>query len=219
MSPPRRVVLTIVLFVASFAIGRGLRGAVESVNPTEPMILAHQASDAPALQAPCPDVQVLRVAADELSHELGHLQAEILKGQLHDAKTRDLPVDWPPEAGELWHEASVEAQLEEALGESGRLLTLDCSEYPCMAVVMPLSKVATYDELTEQSARIRAASENAGLAYRATKFSIGLGDDAYLMFETLSFELPGHEISNERLRYRVDELQRSVQPVIDELLE
>lgn len=219
MIPLRRVALTTVFSVGAFVVGRAWSGADGSPSLPDPVTPTGTTVDSPALQTSCPDVVPIRLEADALSRELGRLQAELLVGQLDDAKTMGLPDDWPREAGELWREESIEGLLEEALGDSGRLLTLDCSEYPCMAVVMPLSTIAPADDFYMESDRIRTALQIAGLKYRSARFVHGLSTDDYLMVETMSFELPGHAISDERWRFRTEDLRRSVQPLVDPLLE
>lgn len=215
MSPLRRVLLTLALCVPAFAIGRAWHDAGGSVSPAQSQTPARQASHAPAVQAPCPDVRTIRGEAEALSRELGQVQAEILEGRLHDAEVRGLPVEWPPEADELWREASIEGLLAEALGETSKLLALDCSEYPCMAAVMPLMGVTGRKALFEESDRYGNTLKDAGLSIRHWKNTVGLGDDEYLMVDVLSFELREHMIPQERWRYRVHELRQSVEPLVD----
>lgn len=215
----RRAVLTALLSMGAFALGRAWPAAEGSRSYSGRLAHMTHVGESPTLQAPCPGVEPIMREADALSRELGRLQAELLKGQLYDAKSIGLPVEWPPELPELWREDSVERLLMDALGQSGSILALDCSEYPCLAVVAPISRAESVTEGQKHSSRVKAALERAGVTVRSAQSAIGSPQGGQLLLETLSFEAPGYDFPDKRRRFRIEELQLSADPAVAKILE
>lgn len=92
--------------------------------------------DAPVAAAPRPE-DTARIA--ELEGQLQRLQARqaITSGQL--AAVQGEPQPWPDDVAAAWRPAAFERSLRAlaAEEEAGDLLTVDCSEFPCLAVLEP----------------------------------------------------------------------------------
>lgn len=203
-------------FVVACAAGFALGVAWPVVAPDAPDAGATPWGGAAELP-PCPAIAPLAREADAVSRELGRLEAEILKGRVLDAAHIGLPVEWPDDLPDRWREASIERALRDALGEDGEILTLDCSEYPCVAVVAPLARVASVEAGQSRAQALAAALEDAGLSPWSSQSAFG-AVEGQLLLETLTFVAPGHDVPPERQRFRVDELFEAARPAASELL-
>lgn len=200
--------------LVGLAVGRAWPGAPAGVGPQAEDPAGRGALTLP----PCPDADPIVGDVRALTQELGRLDAEILKGQIYDADAIGLPVEWPDDLPDLWREASVEQALLAALGSDGELLALDCSEYPCQAVVAPLARTADSAVAGARSDEVRASLKRAGLDARTWPHVRSGPDGRPLHLEVLTFFGPGPDVPMKRYAFRGEEIVRSVEPAILEVL-
>lgn len=200
----RWAALAVTVAVIGFALGR--------LAPVE----ATPQRQARAL-APCPDAEPIVREIATRSRELGALEAALVRGALAEADAIGLPVEFPADLPARFQEQAVEAAVRGTLDHGAELLTLDCSEYPCMAVV-------AYDsvdgDVQARAGAATAALQDAGyLATTSSHLRGDLPDDRQVLVVTRALLAPGTGdlLSGERRQFRFDELAAAVQPAVEAL--
>lgn len=207
--------LVTLLAVVGFALGRTWPQPLgRSTSPSTPATSTERAP-----LPPCPEVAPIVREVAALSRERGRLDVEILEGRLYDADSIGMPIEWPEDLPTAWREPAIERQLEEQLGEEGEILALDCSEYPCIAIVAPLARVTDFETGHRHAAAVVEGLRSRGLSPAVRHAGFGAPGGGQLVTLALAFVAPEHEFPDRRKEFRFEELDRSVESVVSELLQ
>lgn len=130
-------------------IGWGAIGAIslfvgEVAGMVQLAVAAVEAQDGPKVEPPpaprppvCNRARPFRDQGDTVAADLQQVQSRIATLRADNAKRDGKPLDWPMGHDPVAEELAIEQTLEDLLGEldGGWLHSLDCGEYPCVAVV------------------------------------------------------------------------------------
>lgn len=203
----RWALLACAVAVVGFVAGR--------LAPVGPEPVRERVTETPP---PCPDAEPAVREVEDRSRELGVLEAELLRGALAEADAIGLPVEWPADLPARFHEEAVERAVLATLDEGAALLTLDCSEYPCVAVTAYDSRDGSVQE--RAAAALEELRDDGYVALTSSHLRGDLGDGRQVLVVTRALMAPGTDdlLSNARRQFRFDELQAAAQPAVEEFI-
>lgn len=139
--------------------------------------------------APAERERMLTAEIGRLSGELerARVTASLTRGQLQGQE--GTPQPWPEDLAEIYRPAAFEAAIDSALAEVpfGDLEILDCSEFPCFAVVRSHDVGDDWEKPVDEFAgllRAGAEGEQTGVMQHLSGFNLG---DQQFRFAGLSF--------------------------------